>query len=140
MRIEIIRSKIAEILESMKIIEEYLPGDVEEFKKLGIIKDGIYKRTEFVLQNVIDICAILNSDLKLNLPETEDDIFENLVRAGIISEELKNKLKLMKGFRNILVHRYGRISDDLAFNVLCEHLQDVYRFIEVVEKFLEGQK
>ncbi|WP_457754089.1 type VII toxin-antitoxin system HepT family RNase toxin [Thermococcus sp.] len=140
MRVEIIRSKIAEILESMKIIEEYLPDDFEEFKKLGIIKDGIYKRTEFVLQNVIDICAIINSDLKLSLPETEDDIFESLVQAGIISEELKNKLKLMKGFRNILVHRYGRINDELAFKVLHEHLQDVYKFIEVIEKFLEGSK
>lgn len=43
MRVEII---IAEILESMKITEEYLPDDFEEFKRLGIIKDGIYKRTE----------------------------------------------------------------------------------------------
>jgi len=140
MRIEIIRSKIEEILESLKLIEEHLPDDVEDFKKLGLIKDGIYKRTEFALQNVLDICAIINTDLKLSLPETEDDILETLSRAGIISEELKNKLKLMKGFRNILVHRYGRINDDLAFSVLCENLKDIYSFIEAIEKFLEGQK
>lgn len=140
MRTEIIRSKIEEILESLKLIEEHLPDDVEDFKKLGLIKDGIYKRTEFALQNVLDICAIINTDLKLSLPETEDDILETLSRARIISEELKNKLKLMKGFRNILVHRYGRINDDLAFSVLRENLKDIYTFIEAIEKFLEGQK
>ncbi|ACS90279.1 MULTISPECIES: DUF86 domain-containing protein [Thermococcus] len=140
MRTEIIRSKIEEILESLKLIEKHLPDDVEDFKKLGLIKDGIYKRTEFALQNVLDICAIINTDLKLSLPETEDDILETLSRARIISEELKNKLKLMKGFRNILVHRYGRINDDLAFSVLRENLKDIYTFIEAIEKFLEGQK
>ena len=37
------RSKITEILESMRIIGKYLPDDFEEFKRLGIIKGGIYK-------------------------------------------------------------------------------------------------
>ena len=37
-------------------------------------------------------CTIINSDPKLSLPETEDDIFENLVWARIISEELKTSL------------------------------------------------
>jgi len=46
----------------------------------------------------------------------------------------------MKGFRNILVHRYGRINDELAFEVLHEHLGDIYEFVELIEKFLEGQK
>ncbi|ALV62602.1 hypothetical protein ADU37_CDS09030 [Thermococcus sp. 2319x1] len=65
MRIEIIRSKICEISEGITTIEEYPPGDVEEFKKLGI--NGIYRRTEFVLQNVIDIFAILNYTGSLKL-------------------------------------------------------------------------
>ncbi|WP_461866482.1 type VII toxin-antitoxin system HepT family RNase toxin [Thermococcus sp.] len=140
MRIELIRSKIEEILESLKLIEENLPDDFETFESLGIVKDGIYKRTEFAIQNVIDICAIINSDLRLTMPEREEDVFEGLMRAGIIPREMADKLRLIKGFRNILVHRYGRINDELAFKALHEHLQDVYRFIEVVEKFLEGQK
>ncbi len=140
MRVELIRSKIEEILESLKLIEENLPDDFETFESLGIVKDGIYKRTEFAIQNVIDICAIINSDLRLTMPEREEDVFEGLVRAGIIPRDMANKLRLMKGFRNILVHRYGKINDELAFEVLHEHLEDIYEFVELIEKLLEGRR
>ena len=140
MRRELIKSKIEEILESLKLVEENLPEDLETFQSLGLVKDGIYKRIEFAIQNVIDICAILNSDLKLGMPEREEDVFEGLVRVEILPREMADKLRLMKGFRNILVHRYGRINDELAFETLHEHLNDIYEFVELVEKFLEGQK
>ena len=140
MRVELIRSKMEEILESLRLIEENLPDDFEDFESLGIVKDGIYKRAEFAIQNAIDICAIINSDLRLTMPEREEDVFEGLVRAGILPEEMAHKLRLMKGFRNILVHRYGRIDDRLAFEVLHWHLKDIYEFIEVIENFLEGQR
>ena len=140
MRRELIKSKIEEILESLKLVGENLPEDFETFQSLGIVKDGIYKRVEFAIQDVLDICAIINSDLKLGIPEREEDVFEGLVRAGILSREMANKLRLMKGFRNILVHRYGRINDELAFETIHEHLNDIYEFVELIEKFLEGQK
>lgn len=47
------------------------------------------------------------------------------------------KLRLMKGFRNILVHRYGKIDDTLAFKILTESISDFYDFIKEIEKFLE---
>lgn len=46
----------------------------------------------------------------------------------------------MKGFRNILVHRYGEIDDALAFKILTEKLNDFNLFIDLVNKFLKNQK
>jgi uncharacterized protein YutE (UPF0331/DUF86 family) len=43
----------------------------------------------------------------------------------------------MKGFRNIIVHRYGRIDDLLAYKILTEHMGDIYEFMESIERFLE---
>ncbi len=34
----------------------------------------------------------------------------------------------------------GKINDELAFEVLHEHLEDIYEFVALIEKFLEGQK
>jgi len=44
----------------------------------------------------------------------------------------------MKGFRNILVHRYGKIDDKLAFRILKENLGDFYEFMKEIEEFLEN--
>lgn len=46
MRKEIILSKINEIEESISLIVENMPEDFKNFKDLGLIKDGIYIRTQ----------------------------------------------------------------------------------------------
>lgn len=74
MRIEIIRTKIAEIQESFELIGENLPDSLEGFTSLGLLKDGMYKRIEFSIENVFDICAIINTDLRLGIPRSDDDI------------------------------------------------------------------
>ena len=136
MRKDLIRTKIKETEESLKLVEENLPDNFEEFLDLGLVKDGIYKRIEFCIENVYDICAVVNTDLDLGIPRDEEDILENLLRKRILSKEMVKKLRLMKGFRNILVHRYGKIDDKLAFKVLKENIKDFYEFIEEIEKIL----
>ena len=136
MRKDVIRTKVKEIEESLKLVEENLPHTFGEFLSLGLVKDGIYKRIEFCIENAYNICALINTDLELGIPGDEEDILENLLREKILSKEMVKKLRLMKGFRNILVHRYGKIDDKLAFKILKENIKDFYEFIEEIEKIL----
>ncbi len=132
MRTSLIRTKVKEIEESLQVIEEHIPDDIEDFLSLGIIKDGIYKRLEFCIENVFDISAVLNADYNLGIPGSDEDIVDNLIRNKILPEDMKEKLGSMKGFRNIMVHRYGKIDDNLTFNILSEHLGDFYEFISLI--------
>ena len=140
LRIELIRSKMADIEESVSLVEANLPPSSEEFSELGLVKDGIYKRMEFAIENIIDICSIINSDLRLSIPEKEESFVESLVNFGILTQDMAEKIRRMKGFRNIIVHRYGRIDDILAHKILTEHMEDFYEFIELIERFLEISK
>jgi uncharacterized protein YutE (UPF0331/DUF86 family) len=139
MRTSLIRTKVKEIEESLQIIEEYLPGDIEDFLSLGIIRDGIYKRLEFCIETVFDICAILNADYNLGVPGSSEDIVDNLIWNKILPEGMKEKLGSMKGFRNIVVHRYGKLDDTLAFSILSEHLGDFYEFMDLINDCIERQ-
>jgi len=107
---------------------------------LGLVKDGIYKKVEFVIENVLDICKIINTDLNLGLPKKDVDIIENLVKHKIISKEMGEKIKEMKSFRNILVHRYGEIEDEIAYEEIKNGLGDFEEFEKEIEKFLENSK
>ncbi len=95
---------------------------------MGLLKDGIMKRTEFMIQNIIDICAVLSSDLKLEKPYSEDDIIENLGKAGILQNDMARKIHEMKGLRNIQVHRNGKIDDELVFESLAGEMADIEVF------------
>lgn len=133
MRKEIILSKINEIEESISLIVDNMPEDFEEFENLGLIKDGIYKRLQYIIENILDICAILNSDMKFSSPKEEDDLINNLVKNKIFPKVIGSKIKELKGFRNIIVHRYGKIDDKLSFELIKENLGDFDRIIEIIK-------
>jgi len=137
MRTSLIRTKIKEIEDSLQVIEEYLPGDIEDFIALGIVKDGIYKRLELCIETVFDICAVLNADCNLGIPGNDEGIVDNMIRSKILPGGMREKLASMKGFRNIVVRRYGQLDDTLAFSILSEHLGDFYEFIDLINDYIE---
>jgi uncharacterized protein YutE (UPF0331/DUF86 family) len=137
-RSTVIRIKLQEMTESVALVETHLPDSADSFRRLGLIKDGIYKRIEYAIENVFDICAILNADLRLGIPGTDEDILENLVQNDVLSSGMRQILKTMKGFRNIVVHRYGTIDDTIAFSLLQEHIGDFALFRHEVERFLQS--
>ncbi len=139
LRIEQIRSKLIDIEESVNLVERHLPQSFEDFSELGLVKDGIYKRMEFAIENIIDICSIINSDLRLSMPECEENIIESLVNKGILTQKMGNEIRKMKSFRNIVVHRYGKIDDIIAYTILKEQMDDFYEFIKSIERFLENR-
>ena len=137
LRERILRIKIREIADGVALVAEHLPPSVQEFRKLGLVKDGMYKRIEFAIEDVFDICAILNTDLGLGVPGEDDDILTHLVQNEIISSGMLEKVQGMRGFRNIVVHRYGTIDDALAFQLLNENIGDFSLFTAEIEKILK---
>ena len=124
----IILDKLKEIEHSLSIVKEAVPDDVEEFKNMDLLKDEIMNRMEFIIQNIIDICVVLSSDLKLEKPYSEDDIIENLVKAGLLQNDMARKIHEMKGLRNIQVHRNWKIDDELVFESLAGEMADIEVF------------
>jgi uncharacterized protein YutE (UPF0331/DUF86 family) len=136
LRNDAIRVKLAIITDSIKLVESHLPSDVEEFTKLGLVKDGIYKRVEYAIENVLDICAMINADMRLGIPESDEDIILSLVNNSIIDLSIGEEIKQMKKFRNIVVHRYGKIDDIIAYEILSEQLSSFNRFSSCISQFL----
>jgi uncharacterized protein YutE (UPF0331/DUF86 family) len=133
-----IRIKLREMTESVDMVKEHLPDSPDLFRQLGIVKDGIYKRIEYAVESVFDVCAILNADLHLGVPGTDENILDNLVQHEVLAPEMRQNLKAMKGFRNIVVHRYGAIDDTLAFSILKKHIDDFSLFRQEIERFLQS--
>ncbi len=43
----------------------------------------------------------------------------------------------MKKFRNIFIHRYGEIDDELAYETIKEGLKDFEMIVKEVEEFIK---
>lgn len=132
-----ILSKIDDLNGYLEELEKIKPSDFEEYEKSIEKKRSCERLLQISVESVIDICNILVSSLKLGIPYDEDALFEKLEEKEIISKEMKDKLKNMKGFRNILVHKYGEVDDEKVFEKL-DILGDFDEFKEEILKFLRS--
>jgi len=83
---------------------------------------------QIAVECVIDICNLLVLGLRLGLPAEEDDLFEKLALRGILSTQMKETARRMKGFRNILVHEYGIVNDEIVYQAVTTGLGDFAEF------------
>ena len=60
LRTDVIKTKLKIIEENIDLVKENLPEKLSEFKALGLVKDGIYKKIEVSIQDIINICSIIN--------------------------------------------------------------------------------
>jgi uncharacterized protein YutE (UPF0331/DUF86 family) len=111
----------------LKELREILPASIEEYKKIEK-RRACERLLQVSIECVIDICGLIVIGLRLGLPAEEDDLFEKLQQAGIITSSRKESLKQMKGFRNILVHEYGHVDDMIVYEILQNNLNDFDAF------------
>lgn len=122
---ERILSKLDEARGSVKLVRENLPENFEKFRSLSKLeRDGIYKNIEFAIKNILDICAIILKKEDLSVPASNNDMLEELERSKILDEKAVKNTKKTKGFRNYLVHRYGKLDDKTAYKDIKSGLKD----------------
>ncbi len=132
---EKILSKLDEMDHYIEELETIKPEDLEAYINSIEKKRACERLLQIAIESVIDICNILVSNLHLGIPADEDELIEKLNQKKIISENIKNIIKSMKGFRNILVHKYGAVDDELVFENL-EKIPDFEIFKEEILSFL----
>ena len=60
---------------------------------------------------------------------------EELYKNKIINQNLKEKVADLISFRNLLVHRYGKIDEKLEFENIKENHEDILEFVKRIELF-----
>ncbi len=115
-----------------------MPADFEEYKWIEK-RRACERLLQVSIECVIDICSLLVIGLRLGLPAEEDDLFEKLERAGVITSSRKESLKKMKAFRNILVHEYAQVqvNDRIVYEILKNNLNDFQTFKQEILQFLK---
>ena len=108
------------ILAKLDDLDHYLnelrgiaPTTVEEYRRVEK-RRACERLVQIAVEAAIDVCQQLVSGLRLGLPGEEDDLFKKLQEAGLLSAAMTRALKEMKGCRNILVHEYGRVDDQIG--------------------------
>ena len=81
---------------------------------------------------VLDLAMYVVSTRKLGLPQNKREAFVLLEESKIIDSEMSKKMQGMVGFRNIAVHDYKEIDEDILKDVIENHLTDLLDFAKII--------
>ncbi len=109
-----------------RIHEEYdgNPENLEDYRRLDSIVLNLQRSCELVT----DIAMYVVSCRRLGIPQERREAFELLRKNGLISQEMSDNMKKMIGFRNIAVHDYKKIDEEILKDVIENHLDDLLKF------------
>ncbi len=136
---ERIFAKLDEMTGYVEELKEMLPEEEEYLQNL-IKRRACEKTIEVAIESLIDVAAIIVSAERFGLPANEESIMDMLVEKNVLGKELGERLKDMKGFRNILIHRYAHVDNGLVYQNLTDYLDDFYEFRKAIESYLEKQQ
>ena len=134
------------ILEKVQNLDEYLNYlnclREETKSEENFVKDfhlfGLAERyLQLSIQIMIDILNLIIIEEELEKPEGNQEIISLLFNYGVISESLASRLDGIVGFRNILVHEYGKIDRKRVYQHLRERLNDLKDFKKEILKWLK---
>ena len=136
------------ILEKIRNLDEYLnylnslkkevkdeENFVEDFHFFGLTE----RYLQLSIQVIVDILNLVIIEEGLEKPEESQEIISLLFNYGVISEDLSSRLTGIVGFRNILVHEYGKIDRKRIYQYLTNRLGDLSDFKKEILEWLKGK-
>ena len=124
---ERVLAKLAQLDGYLSELDALDPATRAEFAK-SERKRACERLLQISIEAVLEVCHLFFRGEKLGLPRDEDDVLSRLGEVGIFSAELVRTIRGMKGFRNILVHEYGDVHEELVFDRLKTGREDFKRF------------
>nr|MBF0222728.1 DUF86 domain-containing protein [Desulfobulbaceae bacterium] len=118
-------------------LQEVSGTPFDQFVKNKQLKRFIERTLHISIEAIIDIAQHIISDERFREPESYKDTFSILHENNIVSDELLVKLQNMAAFRNLLVHYYEKIDDEIIFGILKKNLGDFEAFSNQISVFIQ---
>lgn len=112
-------------------LRSILPPDLQAYRTIEK-RRACERLLQVAVECALDVCHQLVAGRRLGLPGGEEDVLDKLESAQLLSHDTVATLRRMKGCRNILVHEYGHVLDELIFEAITTRLGDFTAFQEDV--------
>lgn len=136
--LDIINIKIKELQKNMILLKDIAYGINQDNLKDDMIKYwGIERGIQISIECVLDISNIIISTLDIEKPDTYREVILLLGKEGVLPQKFAKDIANMVSFRNILVHDYMRVDENIMIDILHNRLDDFALYIKYINHWLE---
>ncbi len=100
----------------------------------------VERSLHIMTEAVIDVGQHIISDNKLREPDSYRDTFAVLAENKIIDIGSLPIYEKMAAFRNLIVHYYERIDDEIVFGIFQRNLGDFDKFVQEISSYIQSEQ
>ena len=97
----------------------------------------VERTLHIMIEACIDIAQHIISDEQLREPANYRDTFVVLAENDILDTSDLTRFENMASFRNLLVHYYERLDDEVVFGIFKRNLSDFEIFVKRIVAYLK---
>ncbi|TFG05661.1 MAG: DUF86 domain-containing protein [Promethearchaeota archaeon] len=128
LRLKRYRDKINYIVDKIK--------DLPKIAKTELEKDGIFYAIQTSIEAMLDIIAMIVKDLGIPVKDDVTNI-STIIKKRNIEPKLGEDLHRANGLRNILVHRYNRVDEEIVLDSIGDIKGLLFEWLDVIEEVLD---
>ena len=109
-----------------------LKGFLEDIDR----QESILFNIQVAVQNCIDIAAHIISENGLGVPGSMTEMIYLLEKHGYLTNDLAGRMLKAVGFRNLIVHEYGKIELEQVYKIAQDDINDLNEYLKAIIKKL----
>lgn len=134
---DLLIAKAGSVRKHLKRVEEKRAPDVNAFLQDIDRQEILCFNLQLAIQNCIDIAAHIVGEEGMGVPGSVNEMFYFLEESGYLSHQLTEQMVKAIGFRNLLVHEYGKIDLKQVHEIALDHANDLRKYLVLILEKLE---
>jgi len=132
MAYEKIMIRITMIETQVSFIQKWIPRTFKEYQTDSKTQAAIERYLQTSIEALLEICIQMVKYFELGTPNSVDDVLELLSK----NVQTTTQIKSLKKFRNVLVHQYDTIKNELVFDYIPRFVKDIKIIIKELKQIL----
>ena len=135
---DVIKRKLKELEQNLLYLKQISYDINSDNLKSDMIRYwGIERGIQICIECTIDIANIIISVAGEEKPDTYREIMLKMSDLDVVSVNFSKRLANMAGFRNILVHDYTKIDENVILNILKDDINDFMKYTVEVKEWMK---
>lgn len=133
---EFIKNKIKFIQKELGILAEYSDFSLQEIVRDYLKHTLIERILERIINDALDINQHIIAESEQEAPNDYKETFAILSKMDIFSAEFAAEISKSAGLRNILVHNYHKLDEEIFYHSIKNCLTDYTKYCDYILKFI----
>lgn len=136
----VLRGRLRLLAEYVSDLRELQDVDPQTYTENKLLRRAVERTLHLAIEACLDIGQHMIAREGFRLPEDNKDVIAVLGENDVLPGALLTNLIAMARFRNLIVHDYARIDDQIVLDIVKRRLGDFDAFAQAIVRYVEASE